>query len=54
MKEGAPVKKLELSGNYDLVGNVTGDFIEAEAFKFTGPCDEGIPVEDLPSFCPVR
>ncbi|NEP49492.1 MAG: linear amide C-N hydrolase [Moorea sp. SIO3C2] len=54
LKEGAPVKKLELSGNYDLVGNVTGDFIEAEAFKFTGPCDEGIPIEDLPSFCPVR
>ncbi|NEO71461.1 MAG: linear amide C-N hydrolase [Moorea sp. SIO3H5] len=54
LKEGAPVKKLELSGNYDLVGNVTGDFIEAEAFKFTGPCDEGIPVEDLPDFCRVR
>ncbi|WP_287314464.1 linear amide C-N hydrolase [Moorena sp. SIO1G6] len=54
LKEGAPVKKLELSGNYDLVGNVTGDFIEAEAFKFTGPCDEGIPVEELPDFCLVR
>lgn len=54
LKEGAPVKKLELSGNYDLVGNVTGDFIEAEAFKFTGPCDEGIPIEDLPDFCLVR
>ncbi|WP_083305436.1 linear amide C-N hydrolase [Moorena producens] len=54
LKQGPPVKKLELSGNYDLVGNVTGDFIEAEEFKFTGPCDEGIPIEDLPSFCFVR
>ena len=33
----APVKKLNLVGNYDLVGDVSKNFIEAKPFVFTGP-----------------
>ncbi|NEO99892.1 MAG: linear amide C-N hydrolase [Symploca sp. SIO2E9] len=36
--KGAPVKKLNLVGNYDFVGEVSGEFVESPPFDFTGPC----------------
>jgi choloylglycine hydrolase len=36
-KPGAPVKKLELVGNYDLAGDVSDKFVAAEPFTFIGP-----------------
>jgi hypothetical protein len=34
---GAPVKKLNLVGNYNLAGDVSNEFVEAEPFIFAGP-----------------
>jgi choloylglycine hydrolase len=35
--EGAPVRKLTVVGNYDLMGEASGKFEKAEMFKFIGP-----------------
>ena len=35
-KTGAPLKKLNLVGNYDLTGNVGDKFVEAKPFTFAG------------------
>ena len=36
----APVKKLSLSGNYDLPGDVSNNFVVAVPFAFAGPVDQ--------------
>ena len=36
-KPGAPTRKLNLVGNYDLAGDVSGNFVAAEPFAFAGP-----------------
>lgn len=35
--KGAKVMKLMLVGNYDLAGDVSGEFVPSEAFQFAGP-----------------
>ena len=37
---GAPVKKLALTGDVDFNGDVSGKFVEAEPFTFTGPSSD--------------
>ncbi len=37
LSKGAPVQKLELVGNFELTGNVSGAFQPAEPFRLTGP-----------------
>jgi len=36
-KQGAAVKKLHLVGNYEMTGDVSGEFVESKPFIFTGP-----------------
>ena len=53
LKKGKPTKKLDLSKD-NWVGNVTDDFVEADPFEFTGPCDRNIiPPDEIPDFCEV-
>jgi hypothetical protein len=33
----SPVKKLTVVGNFDLMGEVSGQFVKAEMFTFLGP-----------------
>jgi choloylglycine hydrolase len=35
--KGKPVKKLKLVENFDLGGDVSGQFVKAKPFKFLGP-----------------
>lgn len=37
---GAAVKKLALVGNFDLVGDVSGKFVESKPFTFAGPTSD--------------